>query len=209
MDALRFRCTGCGNCCRNLRVAVTALDVARLAAATGTAAPTLVEWLAPDAVDMSGEPESFVELSEGRRLMVLAQSDGACALLDRDDSCSAYAARPRDCQTYPFDFEPPPRAGSSQRRLALLPLDGCEYAEDGDNDAVALAALDRLRFEELERYQAHVARWNRLAWHRRRLHQSVGPATEFLRFAFAAEPNAADEWPTESRHQPSTVKGDN
>ena len=59
MDALSFRCTGCGNCCRNLRVALTALDVKRLAAATGKATPTLVEWLAPDTVDMSGEPGSF------------------------------------------------------------------------------------------------------------------------------------------------------
>ncbi len=192
VEALRFRCTGCGNCCRKLRVAVTALDVKRLAAATGKTAPTLVEWLAPDAVDMSGEPGSFVELSEGRRLMVLAQSDGACALLDSDDSCRAYAARPRDCQAYPFDFEQPQRLASGKRRLALLPLDGCEYAEDGHNDAGALAALDRLRFEELATYQAQVARWNRLAWHRRRLHQSVGATTEFLRFVHAAESDAAD-----------------
>ena len=196
VDALRFRCTGCGNCCRNLRVAVTALDVRRLAAATGKAASTLVEWLAPDAVDMSGEPESFVELSEGRRLMVLAQHDGACALLDRDESCRAYAARPRDCRAYPFDFEPPPRQGSSKRRLALLPLEGCEFAEDGDNDADELEAHDRLRFEELARYQAHVARWNRLAWHRRRLHQRVGAAREFLSFVGAAESDAADGAPT-------------
>jgi Fe-S-cluster containining protein len=175
-----------------LRVAVTALDVRRLAAATGEAASALVEWLPPDAVDMSGEPESFVELAEGRRLMVLAQRDGACALLDRDEACRAYAARPRDCRAYPFDFEPlqgpPPR----KRRLALLPLEGCEYADDGENDADELEAHDRLRFEELARYQAHVARWNRLAWHRRRLHHSVGDACEFLRFAAAAESGGAD-----------------
>jgi Fe-S-cluster containining protein len=196
VSALHFRCTGCGNCCRKLRVAVTALDMKRLAAATGKAAATLVEWLAPDAVDMSGEPEGFVELSEGRRLMVLAQRDGACALLDSDDSCSAYAARPRDCQAYPFDFEPATRPESGKRRLALLPLDACEYAEDGDNDAELLATLDRVRFEELASYRAQVARWNRLAWHRRRLHQSVGTAAEFLRFALAAAPDATDGSPT-------------
>lgn len=168
----------------------------------------LVEWLAPDAVDMSGEPESFVELAEGRRLMVLAQRDGACALLDRNDSCSAYAARPRDCQAYPFDFEPASRPASGKRHLALLPLDACEYAEDGDNDADLLATVDRVRFEELVRYQAHVARWNRLAWHRRRLHQSVGTATAFLRFAHAAESDANDASPTRAART-QLVKGDN
>jgi Fe-S-cluster containining protein len=35
VSPLTFRCTGCGNCCRTLRVAVTALDVGRLAQATG------------------------------------------------------------------------------------------------------------------------------------------------------------------------------
>lgn len=182
VDPLRFRCTACGNCCRNLRVAVTALDVQRLALATGKPALTLIEWLAPDAVDMSGEPESFVELAQGRRLMVLAQTDGACKLLSSDDSCSAYAARPRDCQAYPFDVERPASV-SGKRHLALLPLDTCEYAEDGENDASELAAIDELRFEELARYQARVARWNRLVWHQRRLRKPLGVVSEFLRFA--------------------------
>jgi Fe-S-cluster containining protein len=182
LDPLRFRCTACGNCCRNLRVAVTALDVQRLALATGRPALTLIEWLAPDAVDMSGEPESFVELAQGRRLMVLAQADGACKLLSSDDSCSAYAARPRDCQAYPFDVERPASV-SGKRHLALLPLDACEYAEDGENDARELAAIDELRFEELARYQARVVLWNRLVWHQRRLGKPLGVVSEFLRFA--------------------------
>ncbi len=164
----------------------------RLAQTTGRAAPALVEWLAPDAVDMSGEPDGFVELSQGRRLMVLAQSNGACVLLAADDSCSAYAARPRDCQAYPFDFEEPAEA-SAKRHLTLLPLDACEYAEDGNNDPAALSAVDRLRFEELFRYRAQVARWNRLAFHRRRLRQPIGGADEFLRFALAAESDAGSD----------------
>ena len=105
MDPLAFRCTGCGNCCRNLRVALTAADLSRLSAATGQPATALVEWLAPEAVDMTGEPSSFVELGEGRRLMVLAQQAGACVLLGPDDRCRAYDARPLDCRAFPFDFE--------------------------------------------------------------------------------------------------------
>jgi Fe-S-cluster containining protein len=187
VSALTFRCTACGNCCRNLRVAVTALDVARLVSATGSAPSALVAWLAPDAVDMTGEPESFVELAEGRRLLVLAQHDGACRLLGADNRCQAYAARPRDCRTFPFDFEVSVAEPSSPdpRRLTLLPLRDCDYATDGNNDPRVLDADDRARWCELHDYQALVARWNRRAWHRRRLHQSVGDCAAFLAFALA------------------------
>jgi Fe-S-cluster containining protein len=166
-------------------VAVTALDVARLAAETGKPACQLVAWLAPAAVDMTGEPQSFVELGEGRRLMVLRQEGGACGLLGADNRCSAYPARPHDCRAFPFDFEPAAARSPAARRLTLLPLDGCEYATDGQNDAVALDAVDRSRWAELEAYQALVARWNRRAWHRRRLHQRVGDGAAFLDFALA------------------------
>jgi Fe-S-cluster containining protein len=160
--------------------------VQRLAVATGREQHELVEWLAPDVVDMSGEPQSFVDLSAGRRLMVLAQRGGACSLLGTDNRCSAYAARPRDCQAYPFDIARMSDA-SGKRHLALLPLDGCDYADDGAQDRDALEATDDARFRELERYQAQVARWNRLAWHRRRLGKPIGTATAFLEFMLTAE----------------------
>ena len=183
VSPLSFRCTSCGNCCRSLRVAVTSFDVARLLTATGEPPSGLVAWLAPDAVDMTGEPQSFVELEAGRRLMVLAQHGGACRLLGADNLCSAYAARPRDCRAFPFDFAPAPSAPLG-RRLALLPLTDCEYESNGQNDALLLEAEDRARWDELQIYQALVARWNRSAWHRRRMHKGVGSALQFLDFAF-------------------------
>ena len=197
-DPLTFRCTGCGNCCRALRVAITASDVARLTVASGRAASELVAWLPPDEVDMEGEPESFVELSSGRRLMVLAQARGACVLLTPEDRCSAYAARPLDCRAFPFDFE---RAASAslrdgKARLALLPLVtaergeagallSCDYASDGEQNGLELAELDAWRFRELAAYQQVVARWNRLARHRRRLRHPLGSGADFLRFALS------------------------
>jgi Fe-S-cluster containining protein len=188
VSPVTFRCTSCGNCCRALCVAVTSFDVARLVTSTGMAAAQLVRWLGPDDVDMTGEPQSFVELSEGRRLMALAQRDGACRLLGADNRCSAYAARPRDCRTFPFDFagavnaeqvtSAPPR-----HSLALLPPSSCEYASDGNNDVALLEAEDHARWSELQRYQQLVAHWNHGAWHRRRLLKSVGGSSRFLDFA--------------------------
>jgi Fe-S-cluster containining protein len=185
-EALSFRCTSCGVCCRSLRVAVTSFDVARLASATGYAATELVSWLAPSEVDMTGEPQSFVELREGRRLMVLAQVSGACRLLGADNRCNVYAARPRDCRAFPFDIEQAPPEAPLGRRLVLLPLSGCDFAHDGQQDVQALEAEDAARWAELERYRVLVAHWNRQAWHRRRLHKSLGSAADFLEQALRA-----------------------
>jgi Fe-S-cluster containining protein len=177
---LAFRCTGCGACCKTLRVAVTHHDVRRLVTATGTAASELVAWLAPDEVDMTGEPETFVELGAGRRLMVLAQRDGACALLDRDDRCRAYASRPRDCELFPFD--PELAEDGTLRRLALLPFSGCEADAGGENDPGELVLGHARRELELGEYRERVRAWNRLAVRRRRFGHTVGGSAAFLAF---------------------------
>jgi Fe-S-cluster containining protein len=183
MNPLAFRCTGCGNCCRTLRVAITGSDVARLAAATGKAPNELVDWLAPDAVNMTGEPGSFVELSEGRRLMVLGHTGGACALLDTADRCSAYTARPLDCRAFPFDFE---RASTGRPRLKLLPLADCEHARDGAHTAGELGRVDAQRWHELARYQDVVGQWNRLVKRRRRFGLRAGSGADFLAFVLTS-----------------------
>jgi Fe-S-cluster containining protein len=174
-----------------LRVAVTGLDVARLARATGEEPMALVSFMSPDAVDMTGERESFVELAEGRRLMVLAQEHGACRLLDRDNRCRAYAARPRDCRAFPFDFGLPAERANDVVRLALLPLEGCEYDSGGEHVTAELLAIDDARWAELRSYQRLVASWNRRAFHRRRLGRTVGGRAEFLERALASAPPAA------------------
>jgi hypothetical protein len=130
-------------------------------------------------VDMSGEPGSFVELRQGRRLMVLAHGPGGCRLLDEQARCTVYTARPRDCRLFPFDVVHERRR---VRRIELLPLAGCDYARDGKNDQRAIAFDDAARWRELARYQARVAVWNRAVKHHRRLGKPVGGAAEYLAF---------------------------
>src|SRR5437764_1206633 len=93
---LRFRCSSCGNCCRDLRVPLTHVDLRRLVDATGGSASQLVAWLPTHEVDLVGEPGSLVLLDHEacRSLMVLAQREGACVLLGSDQRCAAYQARP-------------------------------------------------------------------------------------------------------------------
>jgi Fe-S-cluster containining protein len=163
-----------------LRVSVTHRDVARLLGALGGSALRLVQWLAPDEVDMEGEPSSFVELRGGRRLMVLAQDAGACRFLDEQQRCSVYSARPADCQLFPFHLERDKHGVA--RELTLLPFEGCDFERDGHNEATELVQSDATRWADLADYHVRVARWNRLARHRRRFGHPAGNAAEFLAF---------------------------
>jgi Fe-S-cluster containining protein len=183
-EHLHFACNGCGDCCRTHRVALTHRDLARL---TGVARPpveALVDWLPPERVDLDAESASLVTLPAGPRLMVLAHGDRGCRFLTADDRCAVHAARPRDCELYPFVLE-----RNEQRqpvRLSLFEPQGCG---DKSSSPVALLDLERAdaeRWAEVESYRALVARWNRLARHRQRLHHRAGTATEFLKFALRA-----------------------
>jgi Fe-S-cluster containining protein len=172
-----------------LRVTVTHHDLRRLVQGLGRPALSLVEWLAPEAVDMTGEPGSFVELGIGRRLMVLAQDGGACRLLDAADRCSAYEHRPHDCRLFPFDLS---RDGRGElTAVARLPLDGCSDERGDTTELAELSAWDQRRWDELCEYQAAIEGWNRLARHRRRFRRPVGGGAEFLRWLGFEEPPRA------------------
>lgn len=127
---------------------------------------------------MTGEPGTFVELSAGRRLMVLRWREGACSFLDAAQRCRAYASRPHDCRLFPFDLS---RDGAGAVvAVGRLELEACG---DDRGPSAALAeidALDRQRWDELAEYQELVARWNRLARHRRRFRRRAGDAAAFL-----------------------------
>lgn len=187
-EHLGFRCNGCGDCCRKLRVAITHHDLRRLSEGLRLPAAELCEWLEPTAVDMTGEPGSFVQLAGGRRLMVLAQTAGACRQLRADQRCGAYAERPLDCRLFPFALERDEQGRVVQ--LARLDPDGCGDEQGAAADLGELTALDAQRWQELADYQRRLGRWNRLALHRQRFRLRRGDAADFLAFlGFAAAPS--------------------
>ena len=179
---LRFRCTGCGNCCRSLRVPLTTTDVRRLVARTGLDAAQIVDWLPSAEVDLTGEPGSLVVLDhpERRVLMALAQLDGACRFLAADERCGVYDARPGNCRLYPFDPSFGRRGGV--RRLRLLSGSECDYARDGDNDPHQLREADLQRWAEHRTYLTQIETWNRLQRRRSLLGRRLQSAREFLEF---------------------------
>ena len=206
--AARFRCTGCGDCCRLHRVPLTASDLARLVRATALPAPALVDWLAPEQVDMSGEPESFVLLPLGRRLPVLAHaaavretSESACRLLTANQ-CSVYAARPACCRTFPLELDDAVESG--KRRLTVLPDARCPGSFDGlDVSNEALRRLDE-RSAELRHHIDLVREWNQRQRRRHLANSRLDCADAFLAFAVVQADHSAAQ--LRGRHSAGSLR---
>lgn len=176
----RFSCTECGDCCRRHRVPLTVFDLSRLQGATNEPASELIEWLSPSHIDMTGEPESFVVLPEGRRLPVLAFRDGACRFLDAKNRCSAYGARPASCRTFPLEVTLDPMG---VRRLVILEDAACPGRFDAPPSESVIFAQHSSRQSELLRHVHMVGAWNRLQRLRKLSGHRLEPAKSFVQFA--------------------------
>ena len=90
-DGLRFQCTGCGDCCTGAPgyVWVNADEIAALAIEVGIA----IDEFEKKYVRTIGVRKSLKELKKTYD----------CVFLDPDTrKCQVYAARPRQCRTWPF-----------------------------------------------------------------------------------------------------------
>ena len=89
-EGLKFRCTGCGDCCTGAPgyVWVNKEEIAGIAAQVGME----VEAFESKYVRMVGVRKSLVEFS-----------NGDCVFFDGESrKCTVYNARPRQCKTWPF-----------------------------------------------------------------------------------------------------------
>lgn len=88
-SGLCFGCQRCGACCGGAPgyVWIRAAEAAALAGQLGMGIP---EFLSRHA------------RSVGEALSLREESDGRCVLFDPGLGCRAYAARPRQCRTWPF-----------------------------------------------------------------------------------------------------------
>jgi Fe-S-cluster containining protein len=180
LKLLSFECTACGNCCRHVRVPLTHCDLSRLRRFTGLPAEDHIDWLHPQAIDMTGEPETVIELDIGRRVQVLSHRAQACRFLDEQGRCTTYQARPTSCRTFPISASFGRRGGI--RRLRLLPLGDCPWRNGPRADARALLRLHAQERQELSSYAELVQHFNRKQNHRRRLSRRLLGAAAWLRF---------------------------
>jgi Fe-S-cluster containining protein len=114
---------------------------------------------------MIGEPSSFLELPEGRRVPVLRHRAEGCVFLV-NKQCSVHAARPASCALYPFHVELGKRRGI--RRLQLLDMTGCQPEWDNSVKERNVAAQSETLKQELRDHWQQVAEFNR-AQRRRKL----------------------------------------
>ncbi|MFO7181095.1 MAG: YkgJ family cysteine cluster protein [Pseudomonadota bacterium] len=188
-ELLKFRCTGCGNCCKEPLLPLTDADVRRISERTGESPTEFVRFVGPDAIDLDDEPEAFVSLGVGRRVMVLRHQRGRCRYLDASDRCGIYGARPLGCRIFPFD----PRFDTKGklRRLKLIQAADCRYELDGDNDVDRLRTLHERYEAATSAYQEKIASWNALQRKRKRAGKRAQSARAFLRFLEVLPPAPA------------------
>lgn len=89
-DGLRFKCTGCGDCCTGAPgyVWVNKADIAALAEETQ--------------LSVAAFERTYVR-QVGVRKSLREYADGDCVFFDpQTRRCRVYAARPRQCRTWPF-----------------------------------------------------------------------------------------------------------
>jgi Fe-S-cluster containining protein len=178
---LSFRCTGCGNCCKEPLLPLTDFDVKRIAARTGDAPKDFVTWVDRQGIDMDDEPEGFVILKQGKRVMTLRHERGGCRYLDEEDRCSIYTSRPVGCRIFPFD----PTFGKKDgklRRLTLIQAADCKYELDGKNSVPEIKKLSEQHEETTHAYQDRIAEWNSVQTKRKRSGKSAQTAREFFAF---------------------------
>jgi Fe-S-cluster containining protein len=180
-ELLKFRCTGCGNCCREPLLPLTDADVRRIMRHTGEDAEDIVRWVDRHGIDMDDEPEAFVRLKQGKRVMTLRHERGACRYLGPDNRCSIYSSRPLGCRIFPFDatFD----AKGKLRRLKLVQAtDECPYELDGRNDPDSIRDLSERYEAAHETFNERVADWNRRQQSRLRSGRTAETAQRFLAY---------------------------
>lgn len=158
---LRFRCTGCGKCCRETVVLVTHDDVQRVMDGTGMPAKEIVRFYGPDEFEMEKRHPFWIRFSTGRAVMGLKwKASGHCRYLGKDDLCTIYESRPITCREYPFGVEL--KANGDVDRVTITHVVDCPNEWDGNNTPSAIRALCGLNERQSDAYVAKVRAWNRL-----------------------------------------------
>jgi Fe-S-cluster containining protein len=153
-------------------------DLRRIVAKTGESAEQVVRFVSRHEIDMDDEPEAFVRLRQGKRVMILGRARGACRYLDADDRCSIYGFRPLGCRVFPFDPKFSPTG--ALKRLRLIQATECRYELDGENRVGPLRELHQRHTDSTAAYHERVAEWNRFQRARLRNGLPAQTSAEYL-----------------------------
>jgi Fe-S-cluster containining protein len=155
-------------------------DLRRIVSRTGERAGDIVRFVSRHEIDMDDEPEAFVRLRQGKRVMVLGHARGRCRYLGPDDRCTIYSFRPIGCRVFPLD--PEFSQTGALRRLRLIQATECKYELDGKVRVPVIRDLHERHEDTMESYHAKVAEFNRAQKARLRAGQAAQTTREFLTF---------------------------
>ena len=156
---LNFRCTCCGNCCREPIVLITDADIRRVQELTKQPAHEIADFYPTSEIEWGLENPGWIKLESGWHIMGLVRKKDGCQYLGEDDLCGIYEHRPVTCRRYPFDVE-----FDENEELSLLGINDsveCPYELDGQNSRQSIKALVDWEDEEEQPYFKLVDRWNK------------------------------------------------
>ena len=171
---LKFRCTGCGNCCRDTVVCITDGDVKRIVEATGLSPLKFVQFYDHDEVSMSENDPLWISFTDRKSVMGLRSTHDRCIFLDdKTNLCGIYEIRPVTCRDHPFNVTF--SDSGAVEKISLSKIVQCPHAWDGNISKRELRRVDTWNERQEESYLAKLIVWNK---------QKRGPKTRpgFLRF---------------------------
>jgi Fe-S-cluster containining protein len=171
---LKFRCTGCGNCCRDTLVCITDADVQRIVDGTGKSPLEFVRFYTHDEISMSTNDPLWVKFNDHKAVMALRSILDRCVFLDNDTNlCTIYEHRPVTCRDHPFNVTFSDTG--AVEKISLSKIVKCPHAWDGNIPRRELRKVQTWNERQEESYLKKVRQWNRC---------KTGPRTRpaFLRF---------------------------
>ena len=156
---LKFRCTGCGNCCRETLVMLTDSDVRRLAEGTGRPLADFVRFVPEGDIGLEKRSPWWVRLATRRYVITLRWNRSACVFLGEDNRCTVYEHRPVACREHPFDIQH--SESGALLHLTMSRVVECPHEWDGRQSRRELVQLSRRTGAESEAYTQKVKAWNR------------------------------------------------
>jgi len=160
---LRFRCTGCGNCCKGTHICVTDADVRRLSEGLKRSAESFIHFVPEDDIALGKRHGWWVRFARRklRGVMALKWNKGRCIFLDEQERCTAYAFRPIVCRIHPFNVTLTDEDKGGVAKLTMSRVTPCPHEWDGHVKKRDLSLLERLLWRESDAYMTKVVAWNR------------------------------------------------
>ena len=158
-DLLSFRCTLCGNCCREPIVLITDEDIRRIMHRTNQEVGEIAAFYKPSEIEWSKSQPGWIKFESGKKIMGLRRTENGCQYLGEDDRCTIYEGRPVTCRRYPFDVEM-----DENEDIELLSISDsveCPYELDGYNALGEIRALCVWEEEEENPYFKKIESWNK------------------------------------------------